>query len=111
MSLRNGLVLIALQHDDFDITTTLHQSPQCLEMCEFCRRKKYGDCLFICRKEKDIIIMGTSLELLSTTATRYYILGVKVGTEIPSSSTLIFSDRIFEYSSILHLLKIAHQGP
>ena len=26
--------------------------------------------------------------------------GVKVGTEIPSSSTLIFSDRIFEYSSI-----------
>ena len=38
-------------------------------------------------------------------------LGVKVGTENPSSSTLIFSDRIFEYSSILHLLKIAHQPP
>ena len=33
-------------------------------------------------------------------------LGVKVGTEIPSSSTLIFSDRIFEYSSILDVLRI-----
>ena len=38
-------------------------------------------------------------------------LGVKVGTEIPSSSTLIFSHQIFGYSSILHHLKIAHQGP
>ena len=49
-------------------------------------------------------------EILSEVATGLIDMG-EVGSEIPSSSTLFSSDRKFEYSNALHLLKIVHQGP